>query len=277
MKKLGIYVLMLAMMMAVTFVGCEKDPDPDPIDPAAPVVTINGGTIITIDIRDLSALAVPVSVTSADADLTSIKVSIQVDDNTPVLLGEPITDFGETPKVWAKTYTIADINIGIFEGLDPDMALTFIVEANIADKQTTEKADVQIIGWPDLSGENDLRWYRLGSNITGLDEFGLKWDKSLKDIHAQIIKNGASKMVILSIENWNTFTYKEEVAAAIKAATPIDVYTGINVSNPKIEAGMNVLGVEYNNVYYIINLTSVTSKLVGDQGTETIVTGKYKK
>jgi len=267
--------MMLAMMMAVTFVGCNKDDDPDPIDPAAPVVTINGGTIITIDIRDLSALAVPVSVTSADADLTSIKVSIQVDDNTPVLLGEPITDFGETPKVWAKTYTIADINIGIFEGLDPDMALTFIVEANIADKQTTEKADVQIIGWPTpLEGPEAFTWERSGNPVStspDLKLFGLEW-KTNTGTHIVITPADGTKLVELTVNDWTSIETKEALAAIVEQMPEINKWEAIPA---KADFNYVIATKTKEGKYFLINPTKRDIDQ-SDPG-HRIVTGKYKK
>ena len=246
-----------------------------------PVITVNGGAeALVIDLENLPVSAL-VAVTSERANLTFVKVYIQItgDGITPFDLDlETVTVF-ENAKVWSNAYIFTEEQMAGFIPLLPEGAqLSFNVEAKTADggeKAVSLPITIEGMLTHPLEGPEDLTWYRLGMITEGLAAFGLRWDGNVKDIHAQIKKEGATKLVLLPIENWNTFTTKEEIAEAIETATDIVVYAGINVTNPKIEAGMNAIGVKYNDVYYMINLAMVTVKVV-DAGMEITVTGQYK-
>jgi len=242
---------------------------------AVPIIYVNEGADIIIDFNNLSDFTLPVVVTCAKEDLVYVSVYIQGENDSQCGL-DFITEF-ENPKVWTKTYTATDVNTKWFGTIPEGTALTFNVTVTTADGQFTASIPIEVVGSlaHPLEGPEYLTWYRLGSTTTGLAEFGLKWYANRAEIHAQITKDGADKMVLLSTENWDTFTTKAEVTAAIDAATDIETYTGINLTAAKIETGMNVLGVKYNDMYYIINLTQVIVRIV-DAGTETIATGEYK-
>ena len=287
MKKLGIYVMMLAMMMAVTFVGCNSDEE-DPIL-TKPVITI-GVEKITIDLKDLGALAVPVAVTSDDADLTSVKVFVMVgvgETATPYEL-ETIIDFGENAKVWAKTYTAADFDAGMLGQLPEGVTLTFNVEAQ-AKAETGEElvADpksvaIEIVGQDvPLSEAVAFTWITDGATkkAEGLDQFGLKWDgTNYRKPDAHIKKDKAAKFVDLKNavnSNWTTVATQEALKDLIDKASDMEEYLmDANASHNELN---DILGVIYEGEYYILHITKTTAVYTEGVGTKVTAIGEFKK
>jgi len=282
MKKLGIYFMMLAMM-AVVLVGCEKDPEPDPVDPVAPVITI-GMEKITIDLKNQSALAVPVKVTSEDADLTSVKVFVMIGEGAtafPYDL-ELVTIF-EDARVWEKTYTAADFGDGL--NLIPQgVALSFNVEAQAGELVADPKsAVIEVVGWPvPLEGPAAFTWIRNGNSIDGekennIESFGITINRNVdRALYIEMKKKGADKFVKFDAAEWAKMENKEDLIPAIEAAPEcVDAQGNFYIemkNNPNLNI---VLATKYKGEYYIMYLKTFETELL-PSGTKNTIKGEYK-
>jgi hypothetical protein len=138
MKKLGIYLMMLALA-AVTFVGCEKNKD----ELSNPTITIER---IVVDVQNLEALAFNVSV-NADEALTLVKYYVLL--NGVETMPKEIKEFDKGQKSWSHPFTKAD-----FPGLEgllelPEIpTLKFCVYAKTESTEATREADIEITNIP---------------------------------------------------------------------------------------------------------------------------------
>jgi hypothetical protein len=265
---------MLALV-AVVFAGCKKDNDPAEVK--APVITMPG--TITIDYQDLDALKVDVAVNSADEDLTSVKVYAQVGEGATAFKYdmESITDFGTTPRGWAKTYSKESFSVEMLEALKgfQDQKLALCIEAKTATQTVDKSATIELKGIEPpnhpLEGPKDFTWNRKGTaDGTGLAEFGLAW-KANTTTHLVITPLTGAKLVELRVEDWTLITTKEDLAAAVEAGTGLTKWEVI----PTKTTFNHVIATKTDKgEYFLLNPTERTIN-PSDPGDRT-VTGKYK-
>jgi hypothetical protein len=175
MKKLGIYVMMLAMM-AVTFVGCNKDDDET--NPVKPVISMPEKMIIDLD--DLDAFSFKVEIASAEDVLIAIDVYITMGATT--VWTDPVT-LDKNAKGWTKTYTVADFpDIEVLQAGE-GLGLTFCVDAKTDNESASKTAPITIEGGgtsdtPLVKGEKITLIYTGqtqsdGRNVSAV--LGIKW------------------------------------------------------------------------------------------------------
>jgi hypothetical protein len=221
MKKLGIYVMMLALA-AVTFVGCNKDPEESP----KPVITMPSS--ITIDYLDLDGLAIDVAVNSED-DLTAIKVYVEMDLGEKVL--ETITPEKKT-KSWTKTYTIAD-----FEWTPEqikaakEMTLKFWIEAKTEAETSSKNAPISIINADDDDPEYlsdpavfKLQHPKVDGGFPKID-MGIEYEKNPTVTTGKFIAVTANTFVMLDKATYEAIETVEELAAAYNAGSKVSEFT----------------------------------------------------
>ena len=124
-----------------------------------------------------------------------------------------------------------------------------------------------------LSSEQSFTWERMGGSAgTGLAQFGLKWTSN-SSTSAIIAEDAATVFVELPASAWTSITTKEDLAAAITAATPITTYEGISVT----QSGTYdvVLATMTGTDVYIMHVTEATVT-TGGSGTDITIDGMYK-
>lgn len=262
-----ILILVAALGMAVT--SCKKDDeDTDPADLAPNINFIGGGNYIsdnaTVTIGEEFVIGITASSNGeSDEKLKSVRYTIT--SNNQIVL-EHDSVFSENS--YSVDYIFRMDNAGdavfMFETTDKDgeknsVSLTITAEAGTTALGTEEITYFERVG---------------GSNATGLDGFGLKWENNLKVISAVIAKDVATKLVQLSADAWTTYTTVEELVAAIDAAEDLADYRGISVE----AAGTydEVLGVINDGEYFMIHLTS-SEITVETAGTVVKIHGESKK
>jgi hypothetical protein len=124
-----------------------------------------------------------------------------------------------------------------------------------------------------LSSPSAFTWTRVGgAAATGLDQFGLKWTSN-SSTSAIVALDAGTKMVELTPADWSSIATQEDLASAISSGTSVTEYRGVSSSaNGTYD---DVLGVNYNGVNYILNITqgAVTT---GTAGTTITINGEYK-
>ena len=124
----------------------------------------------------------------------------------------------------------------------------------------TNTATIKVdINKEDTLEEADFEWYRLGNTQTGLEEFGLIWEKNQKETHAQIKPLEGVKLYLFDSSKWEEVTTATEKAAlfshAIEQQIPATVYN--NVSTTAAGTYDDVIGtVTTDGEYHLIHVTS---------------------
>jgi len=273
--------MMLAMMMAVTFVGCSSD-DPDPVV-IDPTITVNGGAeVLTIDLEALPASAV-VAVVSEGADLTSVKVFIKIGDGVENFLLDEVTEF-EDAKTWSNAYIFTEAEMLAYLPLITEgLVLAFNVEAETADGgEKTVSLPIEIINIPPpthpLGEPEGFTWVRDGATDgSGLQDFGLKFGSNANRVwKANLIKGAAEKFVQFTPAEWLTITTKEQLEDAITKGTDITTNPGVIVDLNNASEDI-VLATKYKDEYYIMHITKAVSATGGQDQTVITITGDSKK
>ena len=125
-------------------------------------------------------------------------------------------------------------------------------------------------------------WYRLGSNITGLDEFGLNWTGNYpRDTYAKFEPKDGVKLYIFNSEDWTNTTTDVEKASlfnnAIETMTPAENYFNVNVTQANMTYDDVIGTVLADGTCHLIHVTKSTANYLGaQQGTEITITGETK-
>jgi len=216
MKKLSVYFMMLAMMMAVTFVACNKNED----EISDPKITMPNA--ITVDLNDLEGFQ-PIDVAvNADEDLTSVKVSVQAAGND-IYVVENVSFEGKTTTGWAKTYTLDDFPpIELIEPLK-DSDLTFCIEALTKSTNAFKSASITVIPFDDEPGETDLTdavAFTLGrpehSGFPATD-MGITWASNVDGNTAKFTTAKNALIILPNEATYNAITTQEVLKAAFEA------------------------------------------------------------
>lgn len=261
-------ILFLIASLGMVAVSCSKDDETTPQD-LTPNINFKGGnTYISADATVTTGEEFTIGITaSSNANsgkkLASVKYTI-TSNNTIVLEEDSV--FSE--NVYDQDYIFRMDNAGdavfMFEVTDKDGQKKNISLTITAEPGTTPLGDAQV-----------LEWQRVGGSAgTGLDVYGLKWTSNLKVVHAVIQKDAATKLVMLTSDDWTNFTTVEELMAAVDAAEDMADYRGISAeANGTYD---EVLGVIHGNEYFMIHLTSATVE-VSQSGTTIQIYGESKK
>ncbi|MCB0804530.1 MAG: hypothetical protein KDC05_01955 [Bacteroidales bacterium] len=267
MKKLS-YLLGLLVFAGVIFTSCSDDDDDEPQN-LKPTVTFQTGTGYTSsDVEIMAGDSIKIGVvanenSNSGANLTNIRIYMIV-ANVPQndIFNE---DINESSYSGDFTITFPDVVEGTLyvEVTDKDG------EKNNASFKVTVNPNTT-----ELGAATDLEWKRVGGAVaTGLDMFGLKWTSNGKKTDAQITKDGADKFVMLEPADWTDLATVEGLMEAISAGTDMEEYTGISATASGDYD--EVLGVLYNETYYLIHLTHA-EVVVETSGTTITIDGQYK-
>ena len=129
-----------------------------------------------------------------------------------------------------------------------------------------------------LGTAESFTWTRDGgSAATGLAQFGLKWTHNTST-SAIVTTDAATRFVKLESEDWsgaNAITSVEELGAAIEGAAILTSgYSGVSATASGTYD--DVLGVRYNDEYYLLHITQATVGSGTAGGTKITINGQYK-
>jgi len=271
MKKLS-YLLGLLVVTGIIFTSCSKDDD-EPTD-VKPTINFKGGGDyvsgdVTVDVNDTLLIGV---------------TATQNSNTTKKLQEIYISRTSENNIVWDTTM---EINETFYDADFNFIALSIPTVETIAFRVSDKDGEVSSVSLDvttepnttPLEGAQALEWIRdSGAAGTGLDMFGLKWTSNAKDIFAVIQKNDADPadlFVQLTADEWTSITTKEDLAAAVDAATEIDTYEEVNLTVPSSDYD-DVLATKYNGEYFIIHIQELTAVQNGVDFIFTI-SGEYNK
>lgn len=268
MKKFK-FIFVLVASIGLVFTSCNKDDDDDnPVD-ETPVINFKGGNgyiseDATVKVGEDFTIGITANENSnTGKNLRNVGFTV-TSDNQVILEGD--SAFNESSYNIDYTFNLASAGEAVIKFEVTDKAEK---KSDISLTITAEPASTE------LGEPQDVLWTRVGgAAATGLDTYGLKWENNLKVVSAVIEKDAATKLVQLSSESWTSITTVEDLMVAVDAADDLDDYRGISVEAN--ETYDDVLGVIYNDEYYMIHLTSATVE-VTQNGTEVKIYGESKK
>jgi hypothetical protein len=256
MKKLGIYVMMLAMM-AVVFVGCNKNED----DPIAPRITITPSPIV-VDVENLADLSIDVSVI-ADEELNLVDVYIKHSAFPEPFSLTKVTEFAKGVKTWEKTFTVADLPGNLIPAMETPGDLTFHVDAKAGALESTKSAPIEIKLPPEIFTELEGPvTFQLvytgqsqsdGRNIN--QTVGIKWSLNPTGTTSRFIVEpaGGNPFVMIDKGVHDAIPYKEVLKEQYDNASA--TVTQFEVNNPGFVQQYFISKV--GNNYYLINMTAI--------------------
>ncbi|MBQ8958799.1 MAG: hypothetical protein IJ057_09955 [Bacteroidales bacterium] len=280
MKKLA---LALACLVSVAFfASCDpvvENPEPsiqvlqqegylqngDVVD-LSPDTLYFGFTMASNNETNKELAKLTVKVETFDTEGASIESSNWTGDNGEVLTG---TSYTYTSGIYFGTRDIigrAVITATVTDAAGETATATIQVSLN--------EAAQQLIG-------STFTWYRLGSTITGLDEFGLNWRGNYpRDTYAKLEPKDGVKLFIFHSEDWTNVNTDVEKAAlfnnALEIMTPADNYFNVNVTQANMTYD-DVLGtVMADGTCHLIHVTNSHAETVTGQGTAVTITGEAK-
>ena len=245
---------------------------------------------------------------SCDPDITNPEPSIQalqgeeyiqdndiVDLDTPYAFGFVVASNPQTNKdlaslvvkigdmEWAnkdltglKEFTYIDT---VEWGLDRDIVYTDIITAVVTDadgKTATATLNVSVNQPAQQLVARTFEWYRLGNTQTGLEEFGLYWERNIKETHAQIKPIEGVTLYTFDSNVWDaTTTNLDKAALFADGATEIEVYN--NVSTSTADTYDDVIGTKMaDGTLNLIHVTRCVIDAYQSAGYPIHITGEAK-
>lgn len=139
-------------------------------------------------------------------------------------------------------------------------------------KSASIKFDVD---WDDSLVPQDFEWNRHGGQpATGLEYFGLKWERNLKDdVFAVIEPVEGALLYRLDPRDWEATQTETELAALLSEATPVEKFNEVSCYSPDKDYDI-VIATTYEGINYLIHVTHSHSETF--KGTDVTITGQYK-
>ena len=165
-----------------------------------------------------------------------------------------------------------------------DLVGTATITATVTDvagKFNSVKLDISLNQPAQPLIARTFEWYRLGNTITGLEEFGLWWDRNLKATHAQIKPLDGAKLFIFDAEDWDAITTDVDkavlFATAIENDEAVTLYDGINTDVAGDQDYDDVIGtITADGELYLIHITHYNRGTFVSQGYPYTITGEVK-
>ena len=269
MKKLA---LALACLVSVAFfASCDK-----PVENPEPSIAIlnEEGYVQNNDVVDLNTEVKFGFVVSSNSQTQKALQSlvVKIDDVVWANLTDSLTGL--------TTYTYKDV---VEYKLERDSIIgASVITATVTDEagqMNTATINLKLNQPAHPLMARTFEWYRLGNTQTGLEEFGLNWEKNIKDTHAQIKPLDGVKLFIFNPSDWGTVATDLDKAAlfnkAIENNSSVEVYN--NVSTTAGGTYDDVIGtVKEDGSCYLIH---VTKCVIGDfqsQGYPITISGETK-
>ena len=126
-----------------------------------------------------------------------------------------------------------------------------------------------------------LRWYRLGNDIQGLEEYGMMWKGNYpRDTYAKLVPMDGVTLYTFTAEDWANVNTDVDKAAlflnAIEHMLPSEEYFKVNVTQASMIYNDVIGTVMPDGTCHLMHITKSTATYVGAQGTEIVITGEAK-
>jgi hypothetical protein len=261
----------MALAIVPFFASCESTDDP--VSMGGATITLPEAAITAVEGALSADIAVTVVADNADAVIESISVKAFVADAEEGTAIAAKSDFTLADGVYTLTITSETIGDDIIDNLEKIEVTAVVVDGDTSSKsisiESTAREFLAIV-------EGGFEWKRNGTNITGLADFGLIWDRNTAE-NAIIKANTATKLYELSIEDWNSIQTVGQLVASLTPAKEVDEYKGISVTaaNKTYEDAVLAVNKDGLGEYYIIQIKNST--ITGPSGNYTFtVTGDFK-
>ncbi len=259
MKKLAL--ALVCLVSVAFFASC--DPKVENPEPAIAALTGEGYLADSAVIEANVDYPFGFIVTSnPDTQKDIVRVELLIND-------EPVDT---VENIDAQTYTYESIfRYDTREVIDE---VVIALRATDADNQT-QTAKIRV--WVNEEAylvANDFTWNRHGgADGTGLEPFGLKWERNAKEVFAVIEPLEGALMYRFDPAVWETIQTEAQLAALFSEATTIDNFK--EVSCEAVDKDYDVvLGTTYQGINYLIHVTH--SHVFTFKGTDVTITGQYK-
>ncbi len=262
MKK--VFLALVCFASVAFFASCGGETDKNPtISLSADKTTIDSPDVVTFTIK-------------ADANATSkkdlVSVSVNVTNNDQLVYDTIYTATGLTFEQELKL----ELNNPTTE------AVVFEVTATVNDAAALNAAKtVEITVNPAAATplqEKAFTWNRRGSNdATGLDEFGLEWNRNhSKAIFAEITPAAGVTMYEFPSSVYTNTTTEQQKIAAFEGATEITIWKEMKVDGATSQTFDKVIGTKKaDGTYCLIHITN-GSYTSGSYGVDATITGMAK-
>lgn len=156
---------------------------------------------------------------------------------------------------------------------------SFEITAEVTDaagekSSVTLKCDVDL---DDTLEPYEFEWFRhAGNDAEGLEYFGLKWERNVKDdIFAVIEPLEGAQLYILEPKDWEETQTETELAALLSEATAVDSFREVSCTAPNKDYDI-VIATTYNGINYLIHVEHSQSVYIQNVGTDVTITGHFK-
>lgn len=277
MKRNKIFSLFLLATAVLFVTSCTKDEDDPILGPSLTVTeSLSGSTGGSIEITQGAPLSFAWESRKGDDNLKTFSLTqtgANVQFPAPTTYAGHELDYsisGSDKSTYVDTlaFSSAGTNLGTTK-------YTFnVVDAGGQSRSVSFDVTVtEALSSSPLSDPVPFTWTRVaGADGTGLAQFGLKWTQNTST-SAIVAIDAATTMVNLGSIAWTDIQTKGDLNAAISDGSSIVKYQGVSATaNGTYD---DVLGVTYNDINYIIHITS-SSVTTSGSGTTIAISGQYK-
>ena len=264
MKKLAL--ALVCLVSVAFFASCEKTVEhPEP----SIAVLQEEGYVANGDVVDLNTEVQFGFVCAANAETGKKLASlvVKVDD----------TEWANQNLSGMTEYTYKDVVT--YKPEEKDIIGESVITAILTDedgKTATASITLSVNNPAQPLTAVDFEWYRLGNTQTGLEEYGLFWERNIKDTHAQIKPLDGVTLYSFGADKWNAITTDVEKAALFAdGGIAITVYN--NVSTTAAGTYDDVIGTKMEDgTLYLIHVTKCEIGAYQTQGYPITISGQAK-
>ena len=279
MKKLAL--ALVCLVSVAFFASCDRtieNPEPS-IAVIAEEGYIQNNDIIDVN-TDYSFGFIVASNAETNKELANLLVNVEIFDVEGNSIG--LTEWDNLDLTGMTSYPYRE-TLTIEYGRD-EIVGTCVITAKVTDAAgeiNTATINLSINNPAQQLIARTFEWYRLGNTITGLEEFGLWWDRNLKATHAQIKPLVGAKLFIFDAEDWEATATDLDKAALFNAAVEnneaVTLYDGINTDVAGDKDYDEVIGsITEDGDMYLIHITHYNRGAFVDQGYPFTITGEAK-
>jgi hypothetical protein len=278
MKKLAL--ALVCLVSVAFFASCTPEENLDPT-----IAVMTGENFVydgqTVDLGVTYSIGFhAVSNTNSKKDLTSFNLHAALYD----LDGTTVYSNDTTIAVTGNEYEFLNNNLVFVHTVTRDLVGKAIFTATITDAAARTKSVILTININQPAQDlvvNDLKWYRLGNDIQGLEEYGMMWKGNYpRDTYAKLVPMDNVKLYTFTAEDWANVNTDVDKAAlflnAIEHMLPSEEYFKVNVTQASMIYNDVIGTVMPDGTCHLMHITKSTATYVGAQGTEIVITGEAK-